>query len=512
MTSEIDAKLRRRKERFPKYVFIALFLPVAILVVVIGISFASLRTETRIKELLDQDAARLDLVSGFIGAEVLASLNHLRSLSTEAETLEALATRDSKPPHELEASFLVLAQRNPEYQQVRWIDETGTERVRVTRDSKGPYVVSGQDLQDKSDRYYFEKANALLLGELYISRIDLNEERGQIEMPPRPVLRIATPVQDSHRRRRGIVIINIQMSHLFNLVSNTGIMVPGVEYMLVNKQGRLLNVETVDFQTVVEPERDMDFALLHPQVWQRVSVRDSGSMELQDGLWTWKTLSPVDTFSRLSRLFPQHLVAFDQMITDDFSLTLVTHRLSAILVEVRRENRMLVSLGIVSSLSFYGLALFFYLSGQTRARRAEQEAAHAMARAANMTRMKELEERFHRVVEASSIGQLVVDGEGRIGITNPAAERMLGYARGELEGVLVDELLPAVFREKHTSLRKQFMRAPEARQMGVGRELQAVRKDGTPVPVEIGLTPYMDHGRQLVLVSIIDLSQRSRAG
>jgi PAS domain S-box-containing protein len=121
--------------------------------------------------------------------------------------------------------------------------------------------------------------------------------------------------------------------------------------------------------------------------------------------------------------------------------------------------------------------------------------------------MKELEERFHRLVEASSIGQLVVDAEGRIEICNPAAERMLGYEKGELEGVRVDMLLPAGQREKHEQLRKQFMRAPEPRQMGVGRELAAVRKDGSSIPVEVGLNPYSDHGRQLVLASIIELSQ-----
>jgi len=47
--------------------------------------------------------------------------------------------------------------------------------------------------------------------------------------------------------------------------------------------------------------------------------------------------------------------------------------------------------------------------------------------------------------------------------------------------------------------------------MGKGRELMAVRKDGSTVPVEIGLNPYTDHGRELVLVSIIDQSERSRA-
>lgn len=509
MTPDIDTNVRRKKGRFPKYVFLALFLPIAALVVVIGISFASLRTDARINEILEHDITRLNLISGFIGAEVLGSLKHLRSLSTEAVTREALTSRGSDRQQSLESSFLVLARRNPQYQQVRWIDESGVERARISRDQGEPVVVAPQDLQDKSSRYYFEKANKLLLGELYISPIDLNMEHGKIETPPRPVLRIATPVEDSNRKRRGIIVINIEMKHLFNLVRTP--MRAGVEvaYLLVDQQGMLLNDESGNFQVVDEQQQGLSFARVHPKIWEQVSMHDSGSLETQDGLWTWKKLSPVDTFNRLSRVFPEHLVAFDQLISDDFSLTLVAHRPPAALVEVRRENRMLISLIIVSGLSVYGLSLFFYLSGHARARRAELEAAHAMARATHLTRMKELEERFHRVVEASNIGQLVVDGDGIIEISNPAADRMLGYESGGLEGLSVDALLPPDLQEKHAQLRGQYMQAPEARQMGVGRELKARRKDGSLLAVEIGLTPYLDHGRQLVLASIIDLSQRN---
>ena len=73
---------------------------------------------------------------------------------------------------------------------------------------------------------------------------------------------------------------------------------------------------------------------------------------------------------------------------------------------------------------------------------------------------------------------------------------------------LVDALLPASLQEKHVQYREQYMQAPEARMMGMGRELEAVRKDGATISVEVGLTPYSDQGRQLILVSVIDLSHR----
>jgi PAS domain S-box-containing protein len=501
---EIDSPDITQCGRFSSILFLALFLPVAAVVLVLGISFASLRSESQINGIIDRDSSRLHLISGFVGAEVLDSLQHLRSISTESTTLRALDSRAPGDLRSLETSFLTLARRNPQYQQVRWIDDSGIEQVRVSRAQGTPYVVAPRDLQDKSSRYYFEAANALLPGELYISRIDLNEEHGQIEMPPRPMIRIATPVMDSSRKRRGIIIINIEMKYLFNLLRAPGQSGPEVDYSLVNKQGVLLSGEVENSRGNDEQDQSMKFFLLHPKVWERVSASSSGSLELDDGLWSWKALSPVDTFKILSKVFPEFMIAFDQLITDDFSLTLVAHRPPGALAELRSENRVLISLAVIFGLSVYGLSLFFYLGSHARARRAEAEAAYAQARALNLERTKELEERFHRVVDASTIGQLVVDDKGRIEISNPAAERMLGYDKGELEGVQVDVLLPTNLQEEHARRRARYMQAPAARQMGVGRELEAIRKDGSAISVEIGLTPYTDHGRQLVLASIIE--------
>ena len=503
-----DSTVSSQGGRSIKYVFLALFLPVMALVFVVGSYLASQRTDARIGEILESDSARLDLISGFLVAEVLNSLKHLRSLSTETVTRQALDSRVPGRRQSLESSLLTLARRNPQYQQVRWIDESGLEVARVMRDKGEPYAVAPQDLQNKSDRYYFKAANALLPGELYISRVDLNVEHGQIEQPARPVLRIATPVTDSGQKHRGVVIINLEMKHLFNLVHAAGKTDLEAEYLLVNQQGVVLNGDIENFQSADAQEQSVDFLLPDPKVRERVLAGQSGSLELQDGLWTWKKLSPFASFNRLSRVFPEHMVSFDQLISDDFSLKLVVHRPLSSLIDVRYENRLLISLGVIFILSVYGLSLFFFLSGLARVRHAEVEAAHAMARASNMAQMKELEERFHRLVDASSIGQLVVDGDGRIEISNLAAERMLGYERGELEGFLVDALLPAGMQEKHAHNREQYMQAPEARMMGMGRELEAVRKEGTRISVEVGLTPYSDRDRQLILVSVIDLSHR----
>jgi PAS domain S-box-containing protein len=139
-------------------------------------------------------------------------------------------------------------------------------------------------------------------------------------------------------------------------------------------------------------------------------------------------------------------------------------------------------------------------------KRAEIKVAYAMAHAGHMKRLKELEHRFRLLVEASGVGMVVVDEDGIILMSNSAAESMLGYPADGLLGMSVDKLLPINQRSQHARMRASYLQNPEVRKMGAGRKLEALTADGRRIPVEVGLNPYLDNGKQVVLASIIDLS------
>jgi PAS domain S-box-containing protein len=163
-------------------------------------------------------------------------------------------------------------------------------------------------------------------------------------------------------------------------------------------------------------------------------------------------------------------------------------------------------LGAILAVTVFGFALFLYLSGLVRAQRAQLAAADAMVRASRAEKEKELEQRFHALVEASSVGQLVVDDGGTIVIANRAIEELLGYAPADLIGQPVETLLPEDLREHHVALRDEYLASPEARKMGNGRIFSARHKDGSPVQVEVGLNPYSENGQQHVLVNVVGVS------
>lgn len=115
---------------------------------------------------------------------------------------------------------------------------------------------------------------------------------------------------------------------------------------------------------------------------------------------------------------------------------------------------------------------------------------------------------LREVVESAPVAMIMVDREGLVVLVNAEAEGLFGYPRSELLGESIERLLPTRFRQAHPSLRRAFFEAPEAREMGVGRELFGLRKDGSEFPIEIGLRPISAGGNRFVLSAIVNISQR----
>lgn len=125
-------------------------------------------------------------------------------------------------------------------------------------------------------------------------------------------------------------------------------------------------------------------------------------------------------------------------------------------------------------------------------------------------REKNHEKRFQIAIDAAPTAMLMVDTTGTIVLANQQMENLFGYEAKELLGMNVDFLLPERFRGHHPMFRQQFINAPQARRMGAGRDLYGRKKDGSEVPVEIGLTPVVTIEGTFVISSIIDISERKR--
>ncbi len=121
------------------------------------------------------------------------------------------------------------------------------------------------------------------------------------------------------------------------------------------------------------------------------------------------------------------------------------------------------------------------------------------------------DERLRAAVESAPSGLLMTDAGGVVVLVNREIERLFGYSRAELLGRPVELLVPHRFRDSHPAFRAGFAAAPSVRAMGAGRELFGLRKDGSEVPLEIGLTPVITDEGLFVISSIVDISARRNA-
>jgi PAS domain S-box-containing protein len=114
------------------------------------------------------------------------------------------------------------------------------------------------------------------------------------------------------------------------------------------------------------------------------------------------------------------------------------------------------------------------------------------------------------ILDVTPDAMVVVNREGRIVLANDQAARLLGYKRADFLGLYVEQLVPERFRAGHRHRRLTYFQNPAARPMGEGRELCALRKDETELPVEISLTPIQTGNGPLVSAAVRDVSDRRR--
>ena len=115
---------------------------------------------------------------------------------------------------------------------------------------------------------------------------------------------------------------------------------------------------------------------------------------------------------------------------------------------------------------------------------------------------------FNILFEAASEGIIVVDSSQIITAANTAAAVMFGYKAEDLIGESLNILIPSSYHSKHAHHFNYFMEHSEKRQMGHGRDLYGIKKDGSTFPVEAGLNPFKIDGKEFVMSLIIDISVR----
>ena len=273
--------------------FLVLFVPCAALLggLVVWLDASSQRTER----------ARIEQSEGLVVALAHTALAHefeevvadVRLLAASGELQRAL-DHPRQRPDRLIAEFVALSRYRRLYEQVRLLDATGMEVVRVNFNQGQPAAVPQAELQSRGAQPYFADTFALGPGAVFVSPFERDVEQAHVARPDQPMIGVGTPVVDRQGRKRGIVLLNYDGSEFFAALARASAPAIG-QMMLLNRDGLRLRGPRpeVEQSGPVPDDADRTFAQAFPAVWAQIRAAETGQITTAEGLFTFSTMYPL---------------------------------------------------------------------------------------------------------------------------------------------------------------------------------------------------------------------------
>jgi signal transduction histidine kinase/DNA-binding response OmpR family regulator len=351
----------------------------------------------------------------------LATENELQSMLNQAlSSTEILKLRQA-----IAKEYLSFSGYKQLYDQIRFLDTTGKEIVRVNFNKGQPSVVPEEKLQVQAQRYWFKDTLPLKSGEVFVSPLDLNIERGKIEQPLKPMIRFSTPVFDSQGQKRGIMVLNYLGEKFIDNLKKENSTTLG-EMLLLNADGYWLKGEKPENEWgfMYKDRKDETFAKTYPHLWQQISTQDLGQLQTTDGLFTFKTVYPLlamqgaKSSTGASQAFDSSQGKVD---AKSYQWKIVTHVPSAVLnARSQRSFNQLFLLYILFS-GLIGVGAWLLAISHLQRRQADTELQSILA---DLT----------AIIDNLADGLLVTNTTGEITRFNPALLKMLQLGNIDLKG------------------------------------------------------------------------------
>ncbi|HSS52702.1 MAG TPA: PAS domain S-box protein [Thermoanaerobaculia bacterium] len=122
--------------------------------------------------------------------------------------------------------------------------------------------------------------------------------------------------------------------------------------------------------------------------------------------------------------------------------------------------------------------------------------------------LQESTERLQAVLNAALEGIVLIDPAGTIRLVNPSVQRMFGYPPEDLLGQNVKLLMPAPWREEHDGYLAHYRETGEARIIGIGRQVEGLRRDGSTFPLDLAVSEVRYGDELFFLGTLRDITER----
>ncbi len=124
--------------------------------------------------------------------------------------------------------------------------------------------------------------------------------------------------------------------------------------------------------------------------------------------------------------------------------------------------------------------------------------------------LRRAEERVRSVVDHVLDGIITIDESGTVQSFNPSAEKLFGYEAAEVISRNVRMLMPEPYRREHDGYLAAYRRGGPAKIIGIGREVEGCRKDGSTFPMDLAVSEFRLGQRRYFTGIVRDITERKR--
>lgn len=124
--------------------------------------------------------------------------------------------------------------------------------------------------------------------------------------------------------------------------------------------------------------------------------------------------------------------------------------------------------------------------------------------------LKQSQNRLQSILDNVYEGVITINAKGKIDSFNLAAEKIFGYEPSEVIGHNVKMLMPEPYHSEHDGYLNNYMQGGKAKVIGIGREVEGRRKDGSTFPLYLAVTGIESHDGSLFVGMVRDLTEEKR--
>ena len=469
--------------------FLQLYTPLAALLVLLAVLLGLTQQHTRLEAIKAQQVNVVRLEREVLETDLMAHVSDAVFLAQLTTLTMRNPTRQVALMDILRKAFLHFSQSQKVYDQVRFLDNSGREVVRINLEQGRAWAVEQGRLQPKMKRYYFSAGMSLEPGQVYVSPFDLNIEHAQVEVPFKPTLRFISPVVDPMDGKAGVVVLNFLGDRLLDRLRRAS-RAGDSEIFLVNQKGWWLVGPSPEQEWghSLKERTTFSMATTYQNAWRAISPGKKGQVVTPHGLFTYQTVGPLG-----QEHYPTSTIPPTRMDEHWW-----------IISRVPPEKLALPWLPAMAWICAGVLALlagvvWLWAVGRVRRALAESAAQHDQRRLEFMT-------------NTSQDAITLVDAQDRVHFWNLAAERLFGYRREEALGQSLHELVAPP--EQHPGViqgLEAFGRTGQGPILQGRREVVAKRKDGSHFPAELSASAFSLDGQWYAAGSVHDITERKRS-